>query len=133
MCWFEGGISMSGGAPAAVRGLSLLPGSLSVHLDGESERLPVFRSAIAAGILPSGYAAGDGAALLYSGIELSECVASHPDARVLRIASDGHGGVSEVEMPVRLLATPEPREPQLADAFGVGELRALRARSSRWG
>jgi dipeptidase E len=133
MCWFEGGISMSGGAPAAVRGLSLLPGSLSVHLDGESERLPVFRSAIAAGILPSGYAAGDGAALLYSGIELSECVASHPDARVLRIASDGHGGVSEVEMPVRLLASPERREPQLADAFGVGELRALRARSSRWG
>ncbi|MGZ4173680.1 MAG: Type 1 glutamine amidotransferase-like domain-containing protein, partial [Solirubrobacteraceae bacterium] len=37
MCWFEGGISMSGGAPEAVRGLGLLPGSLSVHLDGESE------------------------------------------------------------------------------------------------
>ena len=34
MCWFEGGISMSGGAPEAVRGLGLLPGSLSVHLDG---------------------------------------------------------------------------------------------------
>jgi dipeptidase E len=34
MCWFEGGISMSGGAPEVVRGLGLLAGSLSVHLDG---------------------------------------------------------------------------------------------------
>ena len=49
MCWFRGGVTMSGGAPAAVAGLGLLEGSLSVHLDSEPERLPVFREAVASG------------------------------------------------------------------------------------
>ena len=49
MCWFAGGVTISGGAPGAVAGLGLLDGSLSVHLDGEPERLPVFREAIATG------------------------------------------------------------------------------------
>ena len=49
MCWFEGGITMSGGAPRPAAGLGLLAGSLSVHLDGEPERLPVYREAVAAG------------------------------------------------------------------------------------
>ncbi len=53
MCWFEGGVSMSGGAPAAVAGLGLLEGSLSVHMDSEPERLPVLRDAIASGALPA--------------------------------------------------------------------------------
>ena len=49
MCWFGGGISMSAGTPEAVRGLGFLDGSLSVHLDGEAQRLPVYRAAVAAG------------------------------------------------------------------------------------
>ena len=49
MCWFEGGVTMSGGAPQSVAGLGLLAGSLSVHLDGEPERLPAYRAAVAAG------------------------------------------------------------------------------------
>ena len=40
MCWFEGGITKSSGAPAPAAGLGLLPGSLSVHLDGEPDRRP---------------------------------------------------------------------------------------------
>ena len=40
MCWFESGITMSGGAPRPAAGLGLIEGSLSVHLDGEPERLP---------------------------------------------------------------------------------------------
>ena len=47
MCWFEGGITMSGGAPRPAPGLGLLEGSLSVHLDGEPERLPAYREAVA--------------------------------------------------------------------------------------
>ena len=47
MCWFAGGVTMSGGAPAAVEGLGLLAGSLSVHLDSEPERLPAYRQAVA--------------------------------------------------------------------------------------
>ena len=59
---------MSGGAPEpVVRGLGLLAGSLSVHLDGEPERLPVYRAAVATGALPAGYAVDDGAALLFDG------------------------------------------------------------------
>jgi peptidase E len=84
MCWFEGGVSMSGGAAEPVPGLGLLPGSLSVHLGGEGERWPVYRAAVGSGALPAGYAADDSAALLWDGIELVECVASHCSARVVR-------------------------------------------------
>jgi peptidase E len=132
MCWFEGGVSMSGGAPAAVSGLGLLEGSLSVHMDSEPERLPVLRGAIAAGELAGGYAADDGAALVFSGTRLEECVGSRSGARVVRIQPDGHGGVLETSLPVRPLADEDRRTPELLDAFGVSELRALRHRGSRW-
>ncbi len=85
MCWFEGGVSKSGGTPEAVAGIGLLGGSLSVHLDSEPERLPVYCDAVASGRLPSGYAADDGAALVYGGLTLRECVGSRADARVLRV------------------------------------------------
>ena len=52
MCWFEGGITVSGGAPAPVTGLGFLAGSVSVHRNSEPERWPVFRRAIATGALP---------------------------------------------------------------------------------
>ena len=132
MCWFEGGISMSGGAPAPVSGLGLLEGSLSVHMDGEAERLSVLRNAVTSGALPDGYAADDGAALVFSGTELEECVGSHPGARVVRVQADGRGGVRETALPVRLLVDEDRRAPELLDAFGVSELRALRHRGSRW-
>lgn len=133
MCWFEGGVTMSGGAPAAVAGLGLLPGSLSVHLDGEPERLPVFREAVAEGRLEAGYAADDGAGLVFAGETLERCVASGPSARVLRIAPDGHGDVVIETMATEVLheaghAT-RPVEPE---PFGVSELRALRAGRHRW-
>ena len=132
MCWFEGGVSMSGGAPAAVAGLGLLEGSLSVHMDSEPERLPVLRDAIASGALPAGYAADDGAALVFAGSGLEECVGSRPGARVVRVQADGRGGVRETALAVRSLADEDRRAPELLDAFGVNELRALRHRGSRW-
>jgi peptidase E len=132
MCWFEGGISMSAGAPAPVRGLGLLGGSLSVHLDGEAERLPIFRRAVASGALPPGYAVDDGAALLFGGTKLVECVASRPGARVLRLSPNDRGGVLERALHVRLLAGPARNDTEAADAFAVGELRDLRAGRSRW-
>ncbi|HWF51506.1 MAG TPA: peptidase E [Solirubrobacteraceae bacterium] len=132
MCWFEGGISMSGGAPEPVAGLGFIPGSLSVHLDGEVERLPTFRSAVATGTLPPGYAADDGAAMLFSGTELSECVVSHPGARVVRITPDGQGAVNEQDLPTRLLSRAESTGPSRTESDGVAELRALRAGRRRW-
>jgi hypothetical protein len=128
MCWFEGGVSMSGGAPEAVAGIGLLPGSLTVHLDGESERLPVYRAAVASGELAPGYAADDGAAVLFAGTGLKECVASRFEARVMRVTPDGSGGVIEEPLPVRLLPEAEQRHGEDAhEPYGVSEMRALRA------
>ena len=42
MCWFEGGLTCSSGPPEPIAGLGLLPGSLTVHADGEPARLPVW-------------------------------------------------------------------------------------------
>jgi peptidase E len=135
MCWFEGGVSKSGGAPEAVAGLGLLPGSLSVHLDGEATRMPVYRDAVGRGALPAGYAAGDGAALLFDERRLVECVASQAGARVLRVVPDGEGGVVERRMDLRLLpAASQELGIRLEDhePYGVSELRALRAGRHRW-
>jgi dipeptidase E len=133
MCWFAGGISMSGGMPEAVNGLGLLEGSLTVHLDGESERWPVYRAAVADGTLPPGYAADDGAALVFKGPRLAECVASRQGARVLRVKPDGRGGVTEIPLRVRPLpGVIEHEAPDENLGYGVSELRALRAGRHRW-
>ncbi len=132
MCWFEGGVSSSGGALEPVRGLGLLCGSLSVHLDGEPERLPVYRAAMRAGKLPPGYAADDGAALVFAGSELAECVGSHAGARVIQVRPDGSGGIEERVLPIRLLEGSSDRELEHAEPTEVLELRALRAGRRRW-
>ena len=44
MCWFEWGVTKSLGHPAPSPGLGFLPGSMSVHMDGEPARLPVCRA-----------------------------------------------------------------------------------------
>ena len=49
MCWFDGGVTTSSGAPEPTPGLGLLPGSLSVHADGQPARRQVFLDAIAKG------------------------------------------------------------------------------------
>ena len=126
MCWFEGGVSMSGGAPEAVAGLGFLPGSLSVHLGGEVERLRPYRSAVANGELAPGYAADDGAAVLFRGTRLAECVASHRGARVVRVTPDGAGGTHEKSLPVRLLPGADGGVGSRSESDGVAELRALR-------
>lgn len=132
MCWFQGGVSRSSGVPEVVDGLGFLPGSLSVHLGGESDRLRVYRAAVAGGELPPGYAADDGAALLYAGRRLVECVSSHRDARVVRFTPDDFGGVTGNELPVRLLPGAEHRELAPDESYEVSELRALRVGRHRW-
>jgi peptidase E len=118
MCWFEWGVTKSLGAPAPAPGLGFLPGSLSVHMDGEPSRLPIYRAAVRAGTIPSGYAADDGVALLFRGTELAEVVSSRPGRRALRVTAEG-----EQEF--------RPRELERTDRFGVSpeivEFRAVRA------
>lgn len=104
ICWFESGTTDSFGPLAAFRGgLGFLPGSHSPHYDGEPLRGPTFRRLIAEGALPDGYAADDGAALLFLGTELSEVVASRPGARAYRVERSPAGTAVETELPTRYL------------------------------
>lgn len=134
MCWFEGGITMSGGAPRPAPGLGLIEGSLSVHLDGEPERLPAYRDAVGSGALPPGWALDDCAALLVCGTSVSECVASRPGARAVQVCADGEGGTVETPMEVRVLAGAVAADAPVGagEPRGVSELRALRAGRHRW-
>ena len=54
MCWFQNGITRSAGQPAPAAGLGFLPGSMTVHADGDPSRLPVFLDAIGRGVIPEG-------------------------------------------------------------------------------
>ncbi len=134
MCWFEGGITVSGGAPRPVAGLGLVEGSMSVHLDGEPERWLAYREAIATGELPPGYAADDCAALLICGTEVGSYVSSRPGARVIRVSADGNGATAEEDMAVTTLPGAQPAAGPMtaAEPRGVSELRALRAGRHRW-
>ena len=135
MCWFEGGITHERRRAAAAAGLGLLEGSLSVHLDGEPERLPVYREAVA----ERGAAAGvrgrrrrRAAGSRDRGP--SECVGSRPGARVMRVQADGEGGTVERPMSVRVLpgAVAADAPVGAGEPRGVSELRALRAGRHRW-
>jgi dipeptidase E len=85
MCWFEGGVSCSSGPPAAIAGLGLLAGSLTVHADGEPERLPKWLACVRDETLPGGWALDDGVALLFRGRRLQRVVSSRPGASALRV------------------------------------------------
>ena len=67
MCWFEWGVTKSIGRPAVTRGLGFLPGSNSVHYDGEPERRRFYLEAIADGAAPAGWGVDDGVGLLFRG------------------------------------------------------------------
>jgi peptidase E len=88
-CWFEASVTDSWLLSAAGPlhdGLGLLPGSACPHYDGEPARRPAFRRLVDAGELPPGWAADDGAALVFSGRELEEVVASRDGAAAYAVA-----------------------------------------------
>jgi dipeptidase E len=85
MCWFQGGVSRSSGPPEPLAGLGLLKGSLTVHADGEPERLPVWLASVRDGALPGGWALDDGVGLLFRGLDLERVVSSRPGAAAQRV------------------------------------------------
>lgn len=130
MCWFQYGISKSGGAPSPVGGLGLLPGSNSVHYDGEPERRPVYLREVAAGRIPAGYGVDDGVGLLFAGTELAETVCSRADARAYRVERGPDGGAGETEIEPRWLGATDNRERSVP--FDISEFRlASSARRAR--
>ena len=114
MCWFEHGITCSTGRPAPVRGLGFLPGSFSVHYDGDPTRRPVFLDAVARGAIPDGYGADDGVGLLFEERTLVRIVSERPQARAYRVAAGADAQVDE-----RVL------EPELLDHAALGERRSV--------
>jgi peptidase E len=85
MCWFQAGLTRSSGPPEPIEGLGLLEGSLTVHADGEPERLPVWLAHVRDGTLPGGWALDDGVGLLFRGRALDRVVSSRPGAEAQRV------------------------------------------------
>jgi peptidase E len=106
ICWFESGVTDSFGPKLAPLhgGLGFLPGSFCPHYDGERARQPVFRRLTASGELPDGYAADDGAGMLFEGTALAEVRTSRPNARAFRMVRG-----KEQELPVSRLSAPRRR------------------------
>ncbi len=129
MCWFEGGITKGKATPRPAPGLGFLPGSNSVHYDGEPERRPAFLEAIASGALPAGYGVDDGVGLLFRGTRLAEVVAAREGIRAYRVDAV-EGQAREHELEPRVLAGPEHTPPG-AVPHDIGELRLLRAARRR--
>jgi dipeptidase E len=125
MCWFEGGVTTSSGAPEPTPGLGFLPRSLSVHADAQPTRRQVYLSAVADGILPPGWLADDGVALLFRDMALERVVSARPGARAGHVERIG-GRAVETPIEPDLIA-PAPR----GAPADVRELRALRYSSRR--
>ena len=86
ICWFASGLTDSTAGPLApMSALGFLTGSHCPHYDGEAERRPAYRAAVAAGRLVPGLACDDGAALDFVGEELSAVVSAKPAARAYRV------------------------------------------------
>jgi dipeptidase E len=117
MCWFEYGVTTSSGRPEPAPGLGFLPGSNSVHHDSEPARRPVYLKAIDTGAIPPGYAADDGAALLFRGTSLQAVITARPHARAYEVTKRGERALEPRMLPQRTSGAAAP---------AVAELRRLR-------
>ena len=104
LCWFETGTtdSFGKGLAALSGGLGFVPGSHSPHYDGEETRRPRYHQLIEEG-MAGGYAADDGAALVFDGADLVEVVTSRPEARAYRVELGPDGRAVETVLPTRYL------------------------------
>ncbi len=124
MCWFQGGVTRSSGAPESLAGLGLLDGSLTVHADGEPERLPVWLGAVASGALPGGWALDDGVGLLFRGKRLERAVSSRPGAQAQRVDAIA-GELVRQRLDPELLLSEGPDGPLGGRDEAVEELRRV--------
>ena len=104
-CWFRESVtdSFDLDALAALKdGLGLIPASAGPHYDGEEQRRPTYRRLVASGVLGDGWAADEGAALVFSGETLEEVVTSRPGVAAYRVERTA-GGVDERRLEARYL------------------------------
>ena len=105
LCWFSHALSGFHEGPARrIEALGFLPWSNAVHYNEERGRRGAFREAIADG-MPSGYGAGDAAALHFVGTELERVVSSRPEARAFYVSADARRGARERKLPVSYLGS----------------------------
>jgi dipeptidase E len=93
-CWFEESVTDSfdlARLHPLHDGLGLIPGSACPHYDGEEQRRPAFRELVASGELSAGWAADDGAAIVFAGQALSEVICAWPGARAYRVERSTEG------------------------------------------
>jgi dipeptidase E len=109
LCWFEDGVAAFHGEPTAVRGLGLLPGSNSVHYDGERRRGCAYRRMLLDGMAP-GFAAEDGTGLHFVGERLERVVGSRQGARAYRMRC-ANGRVTKAAIEAEYLGAEEKLEP----------------------
>jgi peptidase E len=104
-CWFAESVTDSFDlrALAALKdGLGLIGASACPHYDGEEQRRPTFRRLVGSGELGDGWAADEGAALVFAGEALEEVVAERPGLAGHRVERTADG-VSETRMAARHL------------------------------
>jgi dipeptidase E len=104
-CWFEGSVTDSFDIAELAPlndGLGFLAGSCCPHYDSEPKRRPSYERFVAAGTLANGWAADDGAALVFRGEELVEAVSWFPESRAYRIQKSA-AGVMETALHTRYL------------------------------
>ncbi len=92
LCWFEEGVTDSF-HPTALKPLhhllGILEGSFCPHYDSEESRRPLFQRFVAEGTLAPGYAADDGAALVFDDTRFVEAVSFRPGAGAYRVEPAG--------------------------------------------
>jgi dipeptidase E len=88
LCWFQEAVTGFHGAPQRLDGLGLLPFSNCVHYEPGSKRRESYHRFLREGMV-AGYAAEDGAALHFTGQELSRVISSRPEARGYRLDVSG--------------------------------------------
>jgi peptidase E len=104
MCWHLGGLtdSFRDALDPVTNGLGFLPFSNGVHDDlSDQPRRTRYRSAVAAGELPAGYATEDGVALHYVGTALGEVIGTWPGRRAWLVVPDSSGGYLETPLAAR--------------------------------
>jgi peptidase E len=104
-CWFQESVTDSfdlNQLGPLHDGLGLISGSACPHYDAEEQRRPVFRELVGSGQMGAGWAADDGAALVFQGQELREVVSSRPEARAYRVKRS-EDGVTELPLAARYL------------------------------
>jgi dipeptidase E len=104
-CWFRESVTDSFDLDelAALKdGLALVPASACPHYDGAEQRRPTYRRLVASGELQDGWAADEGAALVFDGEALGEVVTSRPDVSAYRVERTAEG-VDERRLDARYL------------------------------